>query len=422
MQDVTTINSRKPIPRIVLAGVMIAALLFGWYSMRWQIGSMLAGLTESTDPNASEIALAAKGLAPSDPAAEFLAAATSDNPGEAIRLYEQTVRMAPNDYRWRVELARAYEQNDQIEQAETEFQRAVELAPSYAHPRWHIGNFYLRQSRNGEAMAELKKAAAHNQTYRDQVFSLVWDYFQKDTERVEEMVDEPAARAHLAYFFAARGVADAALRNWNRLSEADKTRFGYRAVLIADGLYSQRHFPEALGFAKQLDSAVDAEPERISNASFETTIGEAESSRFGWQIYRNEPKVEITTDGKIRREGTRSLRVTFRAFAKSMFANVFQTVVVKPDQKYSLSFWVRTDNLKSLVGPVIEVLNGVDDKSIVRSQPFASGTTDWQRITMEFGTPANCSGIIVRTVRDYCGEDCPVSGSFWFDDFAFTRQ
>lgn len=422
MQDVIAINSKGLITRFVILGVVAAAMLFGWFAIRWQIGSLLANLTASTDPNAAEIAVAAANLAPADPTGAMLAAATSEDQVDSIGLYEETVRLAPNDYRWRVELARAYAQNGQPDRAEAEFGRARELAPEYAAPRWQLGNFYLRQNRDGEAIAELKKAAAHNQTYRDQVFSLAWDFFQKDAIRVEELVDEPAARAHLAFFFAARGVADAALRNWSRLSDPDKARYGYRAVLIADGLYIQRHFPEALDFTKQLGNATDAEPERVSNPSFESNIGEAEASRFGWQIYRTEPKLEITTDGKIQHEGARSLRVTFRGFAKPALANIYQTVVVRPDQKYSLSFWVRIDNLKSQGTPMVEVLNGLNDASIARTQPFAGGTADWQRVTLEFRSPANCTGIFIRTIRGFCGDDCPISGSFWYDDFELTRQ
>jgi hypothetical protein len=193
-------------------------------------------------------------------------------------------------------------------------------------------------------------------------------------------------------------------------------------VLIADGLYIQRHFPEALGFTKQLGNAADVIPERISNPSFEASIGEPDASRFAWQIYRSEAKMEITPDAKVQHEGNRSLRVTFRGFSKPAFANIFQTVVVQPNQNYKLSFWVKTDSLKSIGGPMLDVINGVDDRSIVHSQTFANGTADWQKVTLDFRTPSNCNGIFIRTIRNYCGEDCPISGTFWYDDFELTRQ
>lgn len=422
MQDLSAITSKNIYTRAILAVVVVTMLVLGWFSVRWQLGNLLADLTDPADPNVAEIAAAVLDLAPADPMAARLAASATYDTAEAVRLYETAVRSAPNDYRWRIDLARALEQNEEIERAEREFRRARELAPEYAAPQWHLGNFFLRQDREPDALAELKLAAAHNQTYRDQVFSLLWDYFKKDPARIEALVEVPAARAHLAYFLAARGSAEAALRNWSMLADADKERYRYRAVNIADGLYIQRYFSEALGFAKYLGNALDAEPEKVTNPSFETAIGEAERSRFGWQIYRTEPKMEVTTDGKVQHSGSRSLRMTFRGFAKPTFTNILQTIVVEPNRNYSLSFWVRTEELKSLGTPMLEILNGVDDKSIVRTEPFANGTADWQRVTLEFRTPENCRGVILRTIRNFCGEECPITGTFWYDDFELVRK
>lgn len=422
MNDLLAINSRNTAARICMGVFVVIALLIGWFAVRWQIGILLSDLTPPTDPNAGEVGLVATRLAPADPGPILLSAAAENDPQKAIALFEDAIRLAPNDFRTRIELGRAYEQDDQIERAEVEFKRAVELAPNYAAPRWHLGNFYLRQERESEALSQLTHAAEHNQAYRDQVLSLAWDYFQKDPTRVEKLVSEPAAVAHLAYFFAARGAAAASLRNWDRLSAADKERYGYRAISISDGLYSQRHFTEALSFAKQLGNATDAEPNKITNASFETNIGESEQARFAWQITRNEGKLEITADGKVAHEGTRSLRMTFRGYAKPVLANVFQTVVVEPNRKYSLSFWVRTSDLKSGGTPMLEVLNGVNDASLTRTEPFANGTAEWQRMTLDFRTPENCVGIVIRTIRQYCGEECQITGSVWYDDFSLTQQ
>ena len=96
----------------------------------------------------------------------------------------------------------------------------------------------------------------------------------------------------------------------------------------------------------------------MTNASFEKNIGEPEDSRFGWLIVRNDPKIEIITDSKVKREGGRSLRMTFKGYSKPALANLFQTVVVEPNRKYTLRFWVRTENLKSVGGPLSLVKDG----------------------------------------------------------------
>ena len=422
-QDLIVLDRKNLSSRLLLIAAIIFAAGLAWFGIRWQLGDMLANLTEPTDPNASAIAVSAQNLAPSDPLTSSLRASIDDeNSNSAVERFEQTVRLAPYDYRWRVDLGRALEQDDKLERAEAEFKRAVELAPSYAYPRWHLGNFYLRQNRTDEAFAQLKKATENNTEYREQVFSIAWEYFDKDPAQLEKLAgDLPETRAGLAYFFAARGRAADSLRNWNMLSSQDKAANAVIGRSIALGLYEQRHFREALEFSKLNGNDTAANAGAVTNGGFESAITDAESSWFGWQILRNDPKIEILTDSKVKHQGERSLRVTFRSFIKPSLANIIQTVVVEPKTRYRLRFYVRTENLKSAGGPMIQVVNANDDNPIAQSKPFASGTTDWQEITVDFTTPENSDGIQIRTIRYFCGESCPIIGIFWYDDFELAK-
>ncbi|MEO6656509.1 MAG: tetratricopeptide repeat protein [Pyrinomonadaceae bacterium] len=423
MQDLVVLDSGKLNVRIALLIAIVAAIVFGWFAIRWQLGDMFANLTQLNDENAAGIADAAINLAPSDPTAFRLAALSSADPAITIKMFEQAVRTAPNDYRWRIELGRAYEQDGQTGRAESEIKKAVDLAPSYASVHWHLGNFYLRRERNDEAIAELKKATRNSDIYRDQVFSLVWDKFNKDPRQVEDLAgDEPDSVARVTYFFAAHGKAQDSLRNWNKLSDGDKADNFLIAKSIAEGLYIQRHFPQSLEFARQLGIDTDAQPETVTNPSFEKAFSESVDSRFGWQVFRNDPRLDIALDAKVKHEGNGSLRALFRSYVKSDLSNILQTIVVVPNKKYRLSFWVRTENLKSAGPPLIDVVNANDGKLIIKSRPFASGTSDWQEMAVEFTTPENCDGISIRTSRSFCGEDCPVSGTLWYDDFAISRE
>ena len=121
------------------------------------------------------------------------------------------------------------------------------------------------------------------------------------------------------------------------------------------------------------------------------------------------------------REGNRSLRVTFKGFNKPTISNILQTAVVEPGRKYRLQFWVRTENLRSAGMPMIEIVNANDEKAMVRSDKFLTGTADWQQITVDLAIPLNCNGISIRTIREFCGEECPITGIFWYDDFSLTK-
>ncbi|MEO7539342.1 MAG: tetratricopeptide repeat protein [Pyrinomonadaceae bacterium] len=419
MQDLIVIDSKNLRARAALLAVIVIALACGWITIKRQLGNMLATLTKPGDPNAAGIADIALSFSTGDPSAAWLKASTNND----LAMFEQTVRLAPNDYRWRAEFGRVLEQDEQPGRAEAEFKRAVELAPSFAFPRWRLANFYLRQDRVDEALAELKIAARNNQAYREQAFSLVWDLFKKDPATVETLAgDEPAARARLAYFFAGRGRPDEAVRIWNTLSEQDQKTNDVLAKGMAQGLYEQRRFAEALEFSRQAGLDPDSLPETVTNSSFEKGLNESTDSRFGWQVVRNDPKFDVIADPRVKQDGNRALRVTFRNFNKPELYNISQTVVVTPSTRYRLKFWVRTENLKSAGTPLVEIINANDDRLVARSSAFPSGTNDWQELTVDFMAPANSNAVNIRTARAYCGEGCPITGIFWYDSFELVKQ
>jgi hypothetical protein len=427
MRDIKIIHANTLPARLALCAVVVLTLLFVWFGVRWQVSDMFAASTKRDDPNVLAVADLALRFAPSNPLASKLRAqigedSSSTDRRTAVEIAEETVRLAPNDYRWRVEFARTLAKEEQFDRAENEFKRAVELAPSYAMVRWHYGNFLLRQDRIDEAFAQLKIAAAGNGFYRNQVFSLAWDYFAKDATRLENLASENSqSRTQLAFFFASRGRAEDALRNWNLLSDDEKAANTSFLKVMAQGVFEQGNYPEALQFERQLGIDEEIQPEAITNASFEKILNGESKSRFTWQVVRNIPKLEIAPDQNVRRTGARSVRVTFRGFNRAELSNLFQIVVVNPQKKYSLRFWVRTENLRSAGTPLVEILNAKNNSSIARTQPFATGSSDWREVAIDFTTPENCNAISIRTIRSYCGEDCPMTGTFWYDDFRLEK-
>jgi len=426
--DIFRINSKPTLVRAFLGIALLAGLLFGWIGVRRQIGSMLADIGSPSDSNSEDIASVARGMAPTDPRTAWLQASiaknvlTPERSKLAIGLFEESVRLSPGDYRWWIELARAYEQNGQGPEAETAFKKAEQIAPVYAFVKWQMGNFYLRQNRTDEAFATLKGATLNNHAYREQAFSLAWDFFDKDPVKLEQIAgDQPEVYAELALFYAARGRAADSVRVWNRLSEEDKAAYPNITKVMAQGLYDKRFFAQSLEFARQVGIDSESEPYTITNPGFESAISNPDETFFGWRLTKNEGKLDIAPDSSVKHSGSRSLRFGFRGYAKAELYNVFQTVVVEPNKNYRLRFWVRTEGLKSAGGPQMEIVNANDDKLMVASRPFTAGTNDWQEVEITFTTPANCTGVTIRTARTFCGDNCPIVGTIWYDDFSLTN-
>jgi tetratricopeptide (TPR) repeat protein len=425
--NIEILDSRRLPVRVGLAVAFVSVLIFGWFAVHWQLGNMLGDLTSPSDRNAKEIADLAVDLAPSDPTARWLAATVQKDvfTPEAIaataKSFESVVRKSPNDYRWWVELGRAREQAEDLASAEKAFLRAVATAPNYTYPHWQTGNFYLRQNRSEEAFAELKKTAESNSVYRDQVFSVAWDYFDKDTARLDQIAgDAPTAKANLARFYASKERAADSLRIWNTLSEEEKQANIVYAKVIAQSFYERKFYRQSLEFTRSIGIAPDLRGETVQNASFEKPLGDAEDTYFSWVILPVD-KVEAKRDAAQKHDTSPSLRIVFNGYNQPQFFHIFQYVTVEPAAKYRLTFWVKTNNLRSGGNPELEIYNANDDKIIATSEAFPSGTDDWRQVNLEFSAPANAEAVGIRVVRALCGEQCPIFGTVWLDEFKLER-
>ncbi len=415
------LNSKAVKGRILLISAAIFALIFLWFAARWQFGSMLGELTSLSDPNLKAAAEAAKSLAPDSPSANWLAA-NADSSGEQTANYETVVRLAPNNFRWWIELGRAAEQDGNLDKAEKSLRRAAELAPEYADPRWQLGNFYLRQNRGGEAFAELKKAADNNDLYPAQVFATAWDFYAQDSAKLNQIAGNSVnAKKGLVSFYIAKDRPADALEVFNTLPDEDRKTVNNYTKLLTELTFQKRFFKTAEEFAAQ--SGIDAEAKigTLSNGGFEREIVSADATYFNWKLTPAE-KIEIKTDATQKREGNRSLRVVFTGFAGSYVGNVIQFAAVEPNGKYRLSFSAKTENLKSAGTPNIEIVNANDDQMIAASKPLANGSSDWQTTELEFAAPENCQGITVKIGRAFCGEQCAISGTLWLDDFRLVKN
>ncbi len=346
------LDSRRMPVRIGLVVMLLAAVAFGWFAIRWQVGNMLAEMTTPADPNAKDIGQVAKSFAPGDPLATWLVASTEkdvftpEKIENSLEQFEETVRLSPNDYRWWVELGRAREQSSTPESAESAYKRAVELAPTYTYPHWQLGNFYLRQNRSEDAFSELKKAAQNNLRFRQQVYSIAWDFYDKDKERLEAIAGEFSdAKVGLAQFYASKELPEDSLRVWNTLTDDEKRQNESVARLVAQILWDKQKFRTAVEFVRETGIEPQAKAETIQNGGFEESIGKPEDTYFGWKISPAE-KLNVQLDAFQKHSERRSLKVTFSGFSAPQLGNIASDRFGFAEDKLSSEFLAENRRLK----------------------------------------------------------------------------
>lgn len=430
-EQVALINLRPVWARLPLALLALAALAASWYGMRWMIGDTMAEaapLSFQNDPLAAfETAEAAARLAPHDPLAYLTLARLhrySFDPEllpRALAEYEQAAALAPNDFQIWTELGRARATAGDMEGGVAALRRAVALAPSYAEPRWHLGNVLLRVRRNEEAFEELRRAGdADPDKYRPQVFNLAWQIYGPDMSRVLDAVGKsPAARAHLALVLVGRGRFEDALNVWASLGPEVRRSAADVGDKLALTLYGAGQYRRAVQVLSEA-GAQELSAEKVSNGGFESDVGRA-GQLFRWQVTPLSG-ARIAVDARVAHSGTRSLLVLLESANHVDFKNVWQAVAVEPGARYRLTYFVRTDSLNTAATLQTLVLNAANEPEVLAaSQPVPSGTNDWQQVSLDFTAP-KAEAVVVRLVRAGCpGGACPAYGKIWYDDFDLQR-
>ncbi len=113
----------------------------------------------------------------------------------------------------------------------------------------------------------------------------------------------------------------------------------WRARFTAKGQYRRAHAILSEGGLAGL--AVG----QFHDGGFESDIAPPGRALFGWNVTQSAGQVVI--DARTAHGGRRSLRVAFNASGQVDFRNVWQTIAVEPGARYRVSFFVKTEELRS---------------------------------------------------------------------------
>jgi len=407
------------------------ALVGGWFAARWYVGNTIAEYTSTPDADGIEMARMATRWAPGDALPHWRLAFfeeknfSPENLAAAVREYELAVQAEPFDYRYWMELGRALEATGDTSNGEKALRRAVELAPSYSHPRWQYGNLLLRQGKVDEAFAQLSRAAEADEQMRVPVFGLATQVFGDDTERITRALPSSSLRLQFAINLINSGKSDDALRIVRTIATSDRQSDRDTADQVAKSLIDNHQFRAALSLLRELepDASQLPTPGQFWNSGFEMPIALSDPKPFHWMI-NSRPQAQFSVDAARPHGGRDSLRIVFKSPGKLESIPIVQTVIVEPDTQYKFQFYQRTEGLISASNPIVVVSDVSGHDKLTSSAPLPSGTNDWQQVTLTFKTRPKEDGILISFYRNPCGEKepiCPIFGTVWYDDFTLQR-
>jgi tetratricopeptide (TPR) repeat protein len=429
-EQVAHIDATKPFVRSLMILTVVLTLLASWFVVRWYLGNTLAEY--QTDENGLETVRRAVSWAPSDPLTHWRLGAIAqrqllpDQLHQVVDEYEKAASLSPNDYRFWMALGTALEQWGEVERGEKALRRATELAPSYAYPRWYLGNLLLRRGNYDQAFAELRRAAEANPDLRSQLLSLAWAINNKNLDLFVEAVGNSAnARAESAAYLVGRQRFDDGILLWQRLNDREKRANRTNGEAIVGALVASKRFHQAAEVENDLvpSAAYRTGEGKFVDGGFEDDLIPQTGAVFGWHV-KSLQQAQVGIDPKRGYNSSRSLRIVFQVPSRLDAISVSQLVPVRPDTQYDFECYVQSQDLQSGSTPRIEIADATEGKGIAGSDAAPTGSTDWQRIALSFKTGAKTEAVTVKMIRTSCGEDpvCPIFGSVWYDGFNLKRK
>jgi tetratricopeptide (TPR) repeat protein len=430
-QELIELNARKSTIRVIAILVLIAVTIWSSFVVRWYVGNTIAEYFV-TDENSIEVAKRAESLAPRDPlthwrlAGVLLKKLPPDQLTQVTSEYEEAVRLSPNDYRLWMALGLGLEQLGDTKRGEEALRQATVLAPSYVYPHWYLGNLLLRTGRYDEGFGELRRASEADPEFRPQLFNLAWQVYNPDFDALKIAVGSTAeARAGLTLYLFGLYRFEDGLRLWNSLNEREKRANLSSGSSIVSSLTGAQRFHDAMHVWNELapDESSRASTDQIMDGGFEADIAHGPDAVFGWQV-KQANQMQIGIDPSHAHTGVRSLRLLFQVHSRLDSINISQLVPVSANTQYDFEYYVKTEKLQSGSTPVIQVVEAADSSVLASSESAGTGDNDWKRVPLSFKTGTKTQAVIVRTVREGCGETpvCPIFGMMWYDDFRFQRR
>lgn len=431
-QELVQINVRNPAIRVGLIVLLLVPVIWSYFVVRWYLGNTLAEYF-NTEINSLDAARRAATMAPDDPLTHWRMGEVSrrvlslEQQQQAIAEYERSVILSPNDYRYWTSLGTAYEQIGESEKAEHALRRAVELAPAYAYPRWYLGNLLIRTGRYDDAFSELRLASKAEPEFQPQLFNLVWQIYSDDADAIKKSLGESsAARAEFAVYLIQMKQTDAGLKFWNEMSIEDRKANLASGASIIESLKKEFRYHDALKVFNDIgNERLRGEVGRIFDSSFEEAGSYGSETPFGWQV-TNVPQVQVEIDANKSQKGGRSLHLIFEVRANAAPVSVVQLVPVEPQTEYDFEGYVSTEKLESGSAPLIDIVDPMDEKTIVASPMAPRGTNNWNLVKLSFKTGEKTEAVVVRVVRSSCVNEktpiCPIFGSVWYDNFSIKRR
>jgi tetratricopeptide (TPR) repeat protein len=343
----------------------------------------------------------------------------------AIRAYLSALSFNPKSSEVWLDLAAAYESEDNLSAARDAFLNAKKSYPLSADVAWRYGNFLLRQGELEPAFAEIQHAVLADPKRGAEAFSRCLRV-EPDVGKILDRAIPPLSNIYVNIIWdqLSDRHTENALKVWERLATLHPRVQLQDSFYLAGALLNEKRIPEASRIWDQavvfagLADLQNPPGSVLWDGSFESGIT---GGGFAWSFPENYLAVQFTIDAREKHSGNHSLRVIFDGNSNVNFTGVCHLVPVQPSVSYRFSAWIKTRGLTTDQGLRFRLRAlGIQDSSELVT-PDVHGSEAWTRIEIPWSAGKDVQELQVCLARFPSDQpDNKIRGTAWVDDVALV--
>ena len=343
----------------------------------------------------------------------------------SIHAYLSALSLNPRSTKTWLDLATAYESENNFPAARDAFLHAKRVYPVSADVSWRYGNFLLRQGELEPAFLEIRRAVDVDPKRGAEAFSRALRV-EPDVDKILDRILPPIGDVYVDVIWdqVAGSRTDIALKVWDRMATIHPSLPLRDAYYLIDDLIKRKQFADgrrvwdqAVAYAGLAD--LQGPPGSVLwDGGFESGMS---GINFGWLYPENFRAVQIGIDSHEKHSGNHSLRLTFDGRSNVQFTDICHYVLVQPSTAYHFSAWVRPRALTTDQGIRFQLRPiGAQDSSVVVTADV-HGSEPWTQVEIPWISGNDVHEMQVCLLRYPSDQEGHrIQGTVWIDDVALV--
>ena len=349
---------------------------------------------------------------------------TDVNLSEAVKNLRKAVELNPRRWDFWSDLGTACDFVGDTACSDEAFERALVLNPMTPALQWELGNHYLLTNREEKAFPYFRRLLDLGPEYLDATFRLCLRATRDPQAIYREVVPhgkDASARFAFLMFLSSTADYESAMRIWGQMvSGPDRSPHLSEVKPFLDFLIDHNQIQDAGTVWNDLQHAGAVPPVPTSQAANLIYNGSFEepplNAGFAWRI-NDSPDLVFDFSDPSAYSGAKCLRIDFAVGRNADYDLLNQVVLIKPNTRYQLTAYVRSDNLTSDSGPRLRVVEMGCGNCAARTSDPTVGTTSWHPIEVAFMTQPQTQAVRISFWRPQDqAYSRDITGTVWLDD------